>query len=227
MPWQHRLDVLRTMLDDGAVPTFTAPDPGAAFDFVAGCAAGGARAVEFTNRGDFAYATFVELARRVARELPGTILGAGTIIDAPTAALFIAAGASFVVGPSLNPEVARLCNRRRIAYVPGAGTATEIATAEELGCEIVKLFPASAFDGPAFVRSVLATSPGTRIMPTNVDATAAATRAWVEAGAACLGVAGHLYPPDVIAGRDTAAIAELTRTFLGRVRSAREAVAGR
>lgn len=227
MPWHHRLDVLRAILDDGAVPTFTAPDPDAAFDFVAGCAAGGARAVEFTNRGDFAHATFVELARRVAGELPGTILGAGTISDAPTAALFIAAGASFVVGPSLSPEVARLCNRRRIAYIPGAGTATEIAAAEELGCEIVKLFPASAFDGPAFVRSVLATSPGTRIMPTNVVATEAVTRAWVESGAACLGVAGHLYAPDILAGRDTAAIAERTRTFLAWIRSAREAGSGR
>ncbi len=220
MAWQ-RLAVLQAIVDDGAVPTFTAPDPDTAFDFVAGCAEGGARAVEFTNRGDFAYGAFVSLARRVAAELPATILGAGTIIDAPTAALFIAAGASFVVGPSLSAEVARLCNRRRIAYIPGAGTATEIADAEELGCEIVKLFPASAFDGPAFVRAVLATSPGSRIMPTNVAGTEAATREWVAAGAACVGVAGHLYSPGLIASRDRGAIAERTRTFLGWIRSAR------
>src|SRR5450756_2433827 len=146
MPWHHRLDVLRAILDDGAVPTFVAPDPETAFAFVAGCRDGGARVVEFTNRGEFAYATFADLARRVSRELPDVILGAGTIIDAPTAALFIAAGASFIVGQSLSADVARLCNRRRIAYIPGAGSATEIADAEELGCEIVKLFPAAAFD---------------------------------------------------------------------------------
>ena len=222
MPWHHRLDVLRAILDEGAVPTFVAPDPDAAFAFVAGCRDGGARVVEFTNRGDFAYATFSELARRVSRELPDVVLGAGTIIDAPTAALFIAAGASFIVGQSLSEDVARLCNRRRIAYIPGAGSATEIAQAEELGCEIVKLFPAAAFDGPAFVRNFLAPSPASRVMPTNVLATEESTRAWFAAGAACLGVGGHLYPADVMAGGDRAAIAERTRTFMGWVKAARE-----
>jgi 2-dehydro-3-deoxyphosphogluconate aldolase/(4S)-4-hydroxy-2-oxoglutarate aldolase len=221
MPWHHRLDVLRVILDDGAVPTFVAPDPEGAFAFVAGCRDGGARAVEFTNRGEFAYATFADLARRVSRELPDVILGAGTIIDAPTAALFIAAGASFIVGQSLNADVALLCNRRRIAYIPGAGSATEIADAEELGCEIVKLFPAAAFDGPAFVRNFLAPSPASRIMPTNVLATEEATRAWFAAGAACVGVGGHLYPTELMSGGDRAAIAERTRTFLGWVRAAR------
>jgi 2-dehydro-3-deoxyphosphogluconate aldolase / (4S)-4-hydroxy-2-oxoglutarate aldolase len=216
-----RLTVLRTILDDGAVPTFTAADPATAFDMVAGCAAGGSRVVEFTNRGDDAHATFVELARRVRDELPEVILGAGTIIDAPTAALFIAAGARFVVGQSYSEEVARLCNRRRIAYVPGCGSATEIAAAEEFGCEIVKLFPAAAFDGPAFVRNFLAPSPGSKVMPTNVLATEEATRAWIAAGAAALGVGGHLYPADLIARRDRPEIADCTRRFLGWVREAR------
>jgi 2-dehydro-3-deoxyphosphogluconate aldolase/(4S)-4-hydroxy-2-oxoglutarate aldolase len=221
MPWHRRLDVLRTILEVGAVPTFVAPDPETAFAFVAGCRDGGARVVEFTNRGDFAYATFADLARRVSRELPDVILGAGTIIDAPTAALFIAAGANFIVGQSLSADVARLCNRRRVAYIPGAGSAMEIAEAEELGCEIVKLFPAAAFDGPAFVRNFLAPSPASRLMPTNVEATEEATRAWFAAGVACLGVGGHLYPAGVMRGGDRPAVAEQTRTFLGWVRAAR------
>jgi 2-dehydro-3-deoxyphosphogluconate aldolase/(4S)-4-hydroxy-2-oxoglutarate aldolase len=223
MPAPDRLTVLRTILDDGAVPTFTASDAATAFDVVAGYAEGGARVVEFTNRGDDAHATFVELSRRVRSELPEVILGAGTIIDAPTAALFIAAGARFVVGQSFSEEVARLCNRRRVVYVPGCGTATEIAAAEELGCEIVKLFPAAAYDGPAFVRNFLAPSPGSRVMPTNVLATEEATRAWIAAGAAALGVAGHLYPADLIAARDRAEIAARTRRFLGWIRDARAA----
>ncbi len=223
MPAPDRLTVLRAILEPGAVPIFTAPDPGTAFDMVAGCAEGGARAVEFTNRGDFAYETFLALSRRVAAELPDVILGAGTIIDAPTAALFIAAGARFVVGQSYSEEVARLCNRRRVVYVPGCGTATEIAAAEELGCEIVKLFPAAAYDGPAFVRNFLAPSPGSKVMPTNVLATEEVTRAWIAAGVAALGVGGHLYPADLVARRDRAEIAGLTRTFLGWVREAREA----
>jgi 2-dehydro-3-deoxyphosphogluconate aldolase/(4S)-4-hydroxy-2-oxoglutarate aldolase len=223
MPAPDRITVLRAILDSGAVPTFSAPDPDTAFDMVAGCAEGGARVVEFTNRGDFAHDTFLALARRVAAELPDVILGAGTVIDAPTAALFIAAGARFIVGQSFSADVARLCNRRRVVYVPGCGTATEIAAAEELGCEIVKLFPAAAYDGPAFVRNFLAPSPGSKVMPTNVVATEAATRDWIAAGAAALGVAGHLYPPDVIAGRDRAEIAARTRRFLGWIRDARTA----
>jgi 2-dehydro-3-deoxyphosphogluconate aldolase/(4S)-4-hydroxy-2-oxoglutarate aldolase len=221
MPAPDRLTVLRAILDTGAVPTFTAPDPGTAFDMVAGCAEGGARAVEFTNRGDFAYETFLALSRRVAAELPGLILGAGTIIDAPTAALFVAAGARFVVGQSFDEEVARLCNRRRVVYIPGCGTAMEIAAAEELGCEIVKLFPAAAYDGPAFVRNFLAPSPGSKVMPTNVLATEEATRAWIAAGAAALGVGGHLYPPDLIGRRDRGEVAARTRRFLGWIRDAR------
>ena len=224
MPAPDRLRVLRTILDDGAVPTFTAADAATAFDMVAGCAAGGSRVVEFTNRGDDAHATFVELARRVRAELPEVILGAGTIIDAPTTALFIAAGAGFVVGQAYSEEVARLCNRRRVVYIPGCGTATEIAAAEELGCEIVKLFPAAAYDGPAFVRNFLAPSPGSRVMPTNVLATEEATHAWIAAGAAALGIGGHLYPASVVDGRGHAEIAERTRRFLGWVRDARAAL---
>ena len=223
MPATDRLTVLRAILDSGAVPTFTAPDPETAFDMVAGCAEGGARAVEFTNRGDFAAETFLALSRRVVAELPDVLLGAGTIIDAPSAALFIAAGARFVVGQSYSEEMARLCNRRRVAYIPGCGTATEIAAAEELGCEIVKLFPAAAYDGPAFVRNFLAPSPGSRVMPTNVLATEEATRAWIDAGAAALGVGGHLYPADLIARRDRAEIAVRTCTFLEWIRDARAA----
>jgi 2-dehydro-3-deoxyphosphogluconate aldolase/(4S)-4-hydroxy-2-oxoglutarate aldolase len=225
MPAPDRLTVLRTILDDGAVPTFTAADSATAFDVVAGCAAGGSRVVEFTNRGDAAYETFAALARRVATDLPDVVLGAGTIIDAPTAALFIAAGARFVVGQSFSEEVARLCNRRRVVYIPGCGTAAEIAAAEELGCEIVKLFPAAAYDGPAFIRNFLAPSPGSRVMPTNVLATEKATRAWIGSGAAALGVAGHLYPADLVAARDRDEIAARTRRFLGWVRDAREAQA--
>jgi 2-dehydro-3-deoxyphosphogluconate aldolase / (4S)-4-hydroxy-2-oxoglutarate aldolase len=223
MPWVDRLTVLATILEDGAVPTFSAPDPDAAFAVVAACRDAGSRVVEFTNRGDFAYATFVELARRAALEAPGVLVGAGTIIDAPTAAMFIAAGARFIVGHSFNEEVARLCNRRRVAYMPGCWTATEVATAEELGCEIVKLFPVAAMDGPAFIRGLHGPSPASRVMPTNVEATEEATRRWIAAGAAALGVGPHLLPPSLIDARDTKAMTARVSEYLGWVRAAREA----
>jgi 2-dehydro-3-deoxyphosphogluconate aldolase/(4S)-4-hydroxy-2-oxoglutarate aldolase len=223
MPPIDRLTVLRTILEDGAVPTFVASDPDTAFDVVAGCRDGGSRVVEFTNRGDFAYSTFVDLARRVDAEAPGVALGAGTVVDAPTAALFIAAGARFIVGQSFDPDVARLCNKRRVAYIPGCFTATEIAVAEEMGCEIVKLFPAAAVDGAAFIRGLRGPSPASRVMPTNVEATEEATRRWIAAGAAALGVGPHLLPPTLIASRDVAAMAARVREFLGWVRAARDA----
>jgi 2-dehydro-3-deoxyphosphogluconate aldolase/(4S)-4-hydroxy-2-oxoglutarate aldolase len=218
-----RLTVLRTILEDGAVPTFVASGPDTGFDVVAACRDGGSRVVEFTNRGDFAYSTFVDLARRVDAEAPGVALGAGTVVDAPTAALFIAAGARFIVGQSFDPDVARLCNKRRVAYIPGCFTATEIAAAEEMGCEIVKLFPAAAVDGAAFIRGLHGPSPASRVMPTNVEATEDATRRWIAAGAAALGVGPHLLPPALIDSRDVAAMAARVREFLGWVRAARDA----
>jgi 2-dehydro-3-deoxyphosphogluconate aldolase/(4S)-4-hydroxy-2-oxoglutarate aldolase len=167
-----RLQVLNTIVEDGLVPVFYHADVEVARQVAAACASGGARVVEFTNRGDFAPEVFKELSHSLARERPEVILGVGSVVDAPTAALYIACGANFVVGPLLNPDVARLCNRRKIPYSPGCGSATEIAQAEELGVEIVKVFPGTAVGGPAFVKSVLGPCPWTSIMPTGgVDAT--------------------------------------------------------
>jgi len=148
--------------------------------------------VEFTNRGDSAPRVLAELAQTVAESAPDVILGVGTVVDAPTAALYLSAGANFVVGPILNPEIARLCNRRKVAYMPGCGSAIEISQAEELGVEIVKVFPGSSVGGPGFVKAVLAPMPWTRIMPTGgVDASEESIRAWFGAGVACVGIGSN------------------------------------
>ena len=112
MPSHSRLDVLNTMIDIGVVPVFYQPDVDIAKEIVAACATGGARVIEFTNRGDFAFQVFTALAQHVATADPSLILGVGSVVDAPTAALYINSGANFVVGPLLNPDIARLCNRR-------------------------------------------------------------------------------------------------------------------
>ena len=131
------------------------------------------------------------------------ILGVGSIADAPTAALYIANGANFVVGPLLNPEVARLCNRRKIPYAPGCGSVTEIAQAEELGVEIVKVFPGSEVGGPAFVKSVLGPCPWTRIMPTGgVDATRESLDAWFKAGVSAVGAGSKLITKELVDAKD-------------------------
>ena len=216
-----RLQVLNTIVDTGLVPVFYHPDLEVCKNIAVACASGGARVAEFTNRGDFAPEVFKELSRYLAREHPDLILGVGSVVDAPTAALYIAYGANFVVGPLLNPEIARLCNRRKIAYSPGCGSASEIARAEELGVEIVKVFPGTSVGGPAFVRSVLGPCPWTSIMPTGgVDATEESIRAWFGAGVACVGIGSKLVRKDWVAAGDWAAIATQVRKVLAWIREA-------
>jgi 2-dehydro-3-deoxyphosphogluconate aldolase/(4S)-4-hydroxy-2-oxoglutarate aldolase len=195
-----RLEVLNTIIDIGLVPVFYHADAEVTKNVLKACAEGGARVFEFTNRGDFAPEVFKELSQYLAKERPEIILGVGSVIDEPTAALYIAHGANFVVGPVLNEAVARLCNRRKVAYMPGCGSASEISYAEELGVEIVKVFPGSSVGGPAFVKAVLGPCPWTRIMPTGgVDATEESIKAWFEAGVACVGIGSKIMRKDLIA----------------------------
>jgi 2-dehydro-3-deoxyphosphogluconate aldolase/(4S)-4-hydroxy-2-oxoglutarate aldolase len=218
-----RLTVLNRMIELGLVPVFYQADVEVAKKIVAACAAGGANLVEFTNRGDFAPQVFLELTQHFAQADPRIILGVGSVIDAPTAALYIAYGANFVVGPSLNPEIARLCNRRKIPYSPGCGSASEIAQAEELGVEIVKIFPGSSVGGPGFVKSILGPSPWTRIMPTGgVDATGESIKGWFAAGVVCVGMGSKLITKDLVAAGDFETISKKVAQVLAWIREARK-----
>lgn len=188
-----RLDVLNEIVNIGVVPVFYHGDLEVAKQIVTACAAGGARVVEFTNRGDNAYRIFSDLVLHFAQADPRIILGVGSVLDPGTAALYISSGANFVVGPVLNPEVAKVCNRRKVAYSPGCGSASEISEAEELGVEIVKVFPGDSVGGPSFVKAILGPCPWTRIMPTGgVEATKESIGAWFKAGVA---TGGHRLAP--------------------------------
>ena len=152
------------------------------------------------------------------------IMGVGSICDAPTAALYIANGANFVVGPLLNEEVARLCNRRKIPYSPGCGSASEIAEAEELGVEIVKMFPGSEVGGPSFVKGMLGPCPWTSIMPTGgVDATRESLQAWFDAGVACVGIGSKLLTKELLAAGDWGALTDKVRGVVDTIREIRGA----
>jgi 2-dehydro-3-deoxyphosphogluconate aldolase/(4S)-4-hydroxy-2-oxoglutarate aldolase len=222
-----RLEVINTILDIGLVPLFYHGETETASKIVAACARGGARVVEFTNRGEMAYPVFTELVRHFAQADPSLILGVGSIMDAPTAALYLASGANFIVGPSLNPEIARLCNRRKILYMPGCATETEIATAEELGAEICKVFPGSV-GGPEFISAVLAPCPWHRLMPTGgVDATAESVTAWIRAGAAALGLGSRLITNQLVKAGDFDGIARQVAQVIEWIRQARAATMGK
>jgi 2-dehydro-3-deoxyphosphogluconate aldolase/(4S)-4-hydroxy-2-oxoglutarate aldolase len=207
--------VLTAMMDQGIIPVFHDRDVEVCRNVIQACANGGAKCIEFTNRGDFAAHTFYDVARHFDSSDPSVIMGVGSIVDAPTAALFIANGARFVVGPLLNADVARLCNRRGIPYSPGCGSATEIGDAQELGCEIVKVFPGSSVGGPDFVRSVLAPMPWTRIMPTGgVDASEESLRKWFGAGIVACGIGSNLITRDLLQAKDYGGIERKVRDAL-------------
>jgi 2-dehydro-3-deoxyphosphogluconate aldolase/(4S)-4-hydroxy-2-oxoglutarate aldolase len=220
-----RLTVLNTMMADGMVPLFYEPDIERAKALCAALAAGGSRLLEFTNRGDFAVEVFGGLVKHCASACPQLILGVGSVEDAATAALFLAHGANFIVSPIFDEATARLCNRRKIPYLPGCGSLNDIARAEEYGVEIVKLFPAIASGGPAFVKEVLAPRPWTRIMPSGgVTPEEDNLRAWFEAGAACVGMGSRLLRADWIKAGDYDSITALTRDTLAliqRIRTSR------
>jgi 2-dehydro-3-deoxyphosphogluconate aldolase / (4S)-4-hydroxy-2-oxoglutarate aldolase len=219
---KDRMSVLAAIIEQSIIPVFYDPDVEVCRNVIQACADGGAKCVEFTNRGDFAAHVFLDLTRHFAAADPSVIMGVGSIVDAPTAALYIANGAKFVVGPLLNADVAKLCNRRGIPYSPGCGSATEIGDAQELGCEIIKVFPGASVGGPDFVRSVMGPMPWTRIMPTGgVEPTEASLRQWFGAGIVACGVGSNLITRDLLKARDYAGIEQRVREAITLVRRIR------
>jgi 2-dehydro-3-deoxyphosphogluconate aldolase/(4S)-4-hydroxy-2-oxoglutarate aldolase len=219
---KDRMAVLAAMMDQGVIPVFHHADAATCIEVIQACADGGAKCVEFTNRGEFAAETFAEVTRHFARADPSVIMGAGSIVDAPTAGLYIAHGARFVVGPLLNPDVARVCNRRKVPYSPGCATPTEIGLAEELGCEIVKLFPGGAAGGPEFVKAILGPMPWTRLMPTGgVDVSEASLRAWFEAGVVAVGIGSNLVTKPLLDAQDWKGVEARVRQTVELIRKIR------
>jgi len=218
-----RVDVIHATLDLGLVPVFYNSDLEKAKNILAACAEAGARVIEFTNRGDLAYRVFCDLIEHTASLDQDVILGVGSVIDAPTAALYINSGANFVVSPCLNPDVAKVCNRRKIAHTPGCATVSEISRAEEWGVEIVKVFPGGQVGGPAFVKAVMGPMPWSRIMPTGgVAPTRDSIGAWIGAGAAALGMGSKLIRKDLVEKGDWQGIKGQVADCLQFIREARQ-----
>ncbi len=186
------------MAETGLVPLFYHNDIDLCKQVLKACYDGGARILEFTNRGDFAHEVFQELNKYALKELPGMMLGVGSVTDAGTASLYLQLGANFVVTPVLREDIAIVCNRRKVLWSPGCGSLTEIARAEELGAEIVKVFPGSTL-GPGFVKAIKGPCPWTSIMPTGgVSPDPDNLKSWFDAGVTCVGMGSKLITKSVL-----------------------------
>ena len=217
-----RVQVWSKMEELGLVPLFYNGDVEASIKTIEALSVGGARVIEFTNRGDRAFQVFGELIKHFEKADPKVILGVGSVLDIGTAALYINLGANLIVGSVTNPEVAKLCNRRKVPYCPGCGTASEVSEAEELGVEIVKVFPGSQLGGPGFVKAIKGPCPWAKIMPTGgVSASYENLKGWFDAGVTCVGMGSQLVRSDLIKSGDWEGLTALTQQCLTWIRQAR------
>ncbi|WP_421762644.1 bifunctional 4-hydroxy-2-oxoglutarate aldolase/2-dehydro-3-deoxy-phosphogluconate aldolase [Ekhidna sp.] len=218
-----RIEVVLKMKETGMVPVFYHKDIDMCKEVLKACYTGGVRVFEFTNRGDFAHEVFAELNKFAEKECPEMILGVGSIIDGPTTALYLQLGSNFIVSPMMDEEMAKICNKRKVAWSPGCGSVTEIVKAHELGSEVVKIFPGSQVGGPAFVKGVRGPFPYASIMPTGgVSPDEENLKGWVEAGVHCVGMGSQLFPKDVLANKDFDAITKKCSEALAIIKRLRE-----
>ena len=218
----NKMQVLDAIVSTGMVPVYYNKDVEIAKQVVKACYEGGVRAFEFTNRGDFAHEVFGELIKFSTKECPELVLGVGSIVDAGTASLYLQLGANFVVGPLFNPEIAKVCNRRLVPYTPGCGSVSEIGFAQEVGCDLCKIFPAGNVGGPSFVKNIKAPMPWSMIMATGaVEPTEENLSAWFKAGVTCVGMGSKLFPKEMIAAGNWEAISTLCRDALATIKKYR------
>lgn len=218
----NRIEVFKVMEETGMVPLFYHSDIEIAKKVLLACYKGGARVLEFTNRGDYAHEVFRELNKYAEESLPGMILGVGSVTDAGAASLYMQLGANFVVTPVFREDIAIACNRRKVLWSPGCGSLTEIARAEEMGCELVKLFPGDVY-GPGFVKGVKGPQPWTNIMPTGgVSPTEENLKGWFKAGVTCVGMGSQLISKEVIADKDFVGLETKVRDCLALIKEVRK-----
>lgn len=210
-----RIQVALAMRETGIVPVFYHKDIDTCKQVLKACYDGGVRVFEFTNRGDYAHEVFGELNKWAEKETPDMMLGVGSVIDGGTTSLYIQLGANFIVSPILNPEMAKICNRRKIGWSPGCGSLTEISYAEELGAEVVKIFPGTEVGGPSFVKAIRGPFKWTSIMPTGgVEPTDENLSGWFKAGVHCVGMGSQLMTKDIMSNSDWPALTEKVKNAI-------------
>ena len=221
MAQYSRIEVVQLMNETGMVPLFYHPDVELGKKILKACYDGGSRLLELTARGDFAFDVFHRLNRYAITELPGMVMGVGSITDAAAASMFMQMGANFIVTPSFREDIAVVCNRRKVLWSPGCGTLTEINRAEEFGCELIKLFPGDTY-GPGFVKAIKGPQPWTSVMPTGgVSTDEDNLREWFNAGVTCVGMGSQMISKDILANKDYAGLEKRVRETLALIQKIR------
>lgn len=213
---RSKTEVLAMMQETGLVPVLRAETESQALALVEAIAAGGVDVLEVTMTVPGA----VPLLRKLARERPDLLLGAGTVLDPETARICILEGAQFVVSPALNLHTIELCRRYSIAVLPGALTPTEIVTAWQAGADVIKVFPANAMGGASYLKSLRGPLPQVRLIPTGGISFATA-KDFLAAGAFALGVGTDLVDVDAIKAGHPESITAKARQYLQIVREFR------
>jgi len=213
-----RLQVIEQMKESGMVPLFYHKDINVAKTVLKACYDGGARLMEFTSRGDFAFDIFNQLIKYAIEKLPGMILGVGSVTDAAAASQYMLSGANFIVTPVFREDIAIVCNRRKVLWSPGCGSLTEIARAEEMGCELVKLFPGGTY-GPGFVKAIMGPQPWTSIMPTGgVSTEVENLKGWFDAGVTCVGMGSKLISKEILVNESYSKLTQDVKKTLETIR---------
>lgn len=194
-----RVEVIIRLKEAGILPIFYHKDPEICRNIIKACYDGGIKVIEYTNRGDFAHEVFSEINKWAGKEYPDLVIGIGSVVDPGTASLYIQLGANFIVSPILNAEMAKVCNRRKILWSPGCASLSEINYAEELGAEMVKIFPVPTVGGPEFIKAIKGPCPWTSIMPTGgIQPTAEDLKLWFDAGVTCIGMGSNLITKELV-----------------------------
>ncbi len=209
-------EALERITTTGLVPVIRARSAKEALAAVAALQEGGLSVLEITMTVPDA----VTLIGEVSRSAPEALVGAGTVLDAKTAQACIAAGARFVVSPAIDPDTIRVCREAGVAVLPGALTPTEVVTAWRLGADLVKVFPANAVGGPSYIKSLKAPLPQIGLVPTG-GVNLLTAKAFLEAGAAALGVGADLVDLAALRRGEASVLTERARQFLALVKEAR------
>ena len=214
-------EVVNVMRDTGVVPLFTHDHAEEALQVVEAAYRGGVRTFEFTNRRSNSFEIFSHLIRERGK-FPDLMLGIGTVMDGATTQKFIDAGADFIISPILKVEMAKVCEKNNIPWIPGCATLTEIVTAKDNGAAVIKVFPGSVL-GPGFVSSILPVVPDLKLMITGgVEPTKENLTTWFKAGAMCVGMGSQLFTKDILQNRNWPLLSQKVAQALELVKQIRQ-----